>query len=87
MTKVDAEPAKATVCRFRVRSPGLFVAALVVGDPLRHRLEEWGASRARQGQGLKAGGSGAAHLFDGEVFGAGRFFLAASAARGRRTDD
>ena len=85
--RFDAETTKTAASRSRVRASGLFVAMLVVGNPFRCRLEESGPGRWRQAQGLDAGRGRAANLFDGQVLGPGRFFLAASAARGRRTDD
>ena len=82
----DAESTKAAASGFRMRASGLFIATLVVGNPLRGRLEEPGPSLGRQAQGLDAGRGRTPNLFDRQVLGAGRFFLAASAARGRRTD-
>ena len=85
--RFDAETTKTAASRLRVRASGLFVAMLVVGNPFRRRLEESGPSRWRQAKGLDTSRGRAAHLFDGKVLGAGLFFLAVSAARGRRTDD
>ena len=85
--RFDAETTKTAASRSGVRASGLFVAMLVVGNPFRRRLEESDSSRGRQAQGLDTGRGCAANLFDGQGRGAGRFFIAASAARGRRTDD
>lgn len=70
----DAEATKTAASRFRVRASGLFVAMLVVGNPLGRRLEESGPDRWRQAQGLDTGRGRAANLFDGQVLGADRFF-------------
>ena len=85
--RLDAETTKAAASRSSVRASGLFVATTVVGNPFRRGLEESGPSRGRQAQGLDTGRGRTPNLFDGQLFGPGRFFLAASAARGRRTDD
>ena len=75
--RFEAETTKTAASRSRVRASGLFVAMLVVDNPFRRRLKESNPSRRRQAQGLDTGRGRTANLFDGQVPGAGRFFLAA----------